>query len=154
LKVGITSNYIKSLGLILAFFVTAYENSRNFIEHSDFDEKKIDAYLDSLAMQSAAVIVILMLCSILIINLIRTVFKYFDYGIKKWVIITFFGLLSTKSTILKPEKVQIVTVTRNYFQRKMNILEIKIKQATGGEKEERRSIIEILDAMKKKMKKF
>jgi putative membrane protein len=46
LKVGITSNYIKSLGLILAFFVTAYENSRNFIEHSDFDEKKIDAYLD------------------------------------------------------------------------------------------------------------
>jgi hypothetical protein len=35
----------------------------------------------------------------------------------------------------------------------MNILEIKIKQATG-EKEERRSIIEILDAMKKKMKKF
>jgi putative membrane protein len=74
LKVGITSNYIKSLGLILAFFVTAYENSRNFIEHSDFDEKKIDAYLDSLAMQSAAVIVILMLCSILIINLIRTVF--------------------------------------------------------------------------------
>jgi putative membrane protein len=39
--------------------------------------------------------------------------------------------------------VQIVTVTRNYFQRKMNILEIKIKQATGGEKEERRSIIEI-----------
>jgi hypothetical protein len=36
----------------------------------------------------------------------------------------------------------------------MNILEIKIKQATGGEKEERRSIIEILDAMKKKMKKF
>jgi putative membrane protein len=81
LKVGITSNYIKSLGLILAFFVTAYEN---FIEHSDFDEKKIDAYLDrGLAMQSAAVIVILMLCSILIINLIRTVFKYFDYRITK-----------------------------------------------------------------------
>jgi putative membrane protein len=74
LKVGITSNYIKSLGLILAFFVTAYENSRNFIEHSDFDEKKIDAYLDrGLAMQSAAVIVILMLFY-LIINLIRTVF--------------------------------------------------------------------------------
>jgi hypothetical protein len=31
----------------------------------------------------------------------------------------------------------------------MNILEIKIKQATGGEKEERRSV-EIWDAMKKK----
>jgi putative membrane protein len=83
LKVGITSNYIKSLGLILAFFVTAYENSRNFIEHSDFDEKKIDAYLDRGLAMHAAVIVILMLCSILIINLIRTVFKYFDYRITK-----------------------------------------------------------------------
>jgi putative membrane protein len=97
LKVGITSNYIKSLGLILAF-VTAYENSRNFIEHSDFDEKKIDAYLDrGLAMQSAAVIVILMLCSILIINLIRTVFKYFDYKItKKNGSLLSFGLLVQK----------------------------------------------------------
>ncbi|WP_016990996.1 PH domain-containing protein [Flavobacterium sp. ACAM 123] len=146
LKVGITSNYVKSLGLILAFFVTAYENSRNFMERSDFDERKIDAYLDrSLAMQSVAIIVMLILCSILIINLFRTVFKYFDYKITKQngSLLLSFGLLSTKSTILKPEKVQIVTVTRNYFQRKMNILELKIKQATSGEKEERKSVIEI-----------
>jgi putative membrane protein len=84
-------------------------------------------------MQSAAVIVMLMLCSILIINLIRTVFKYFDYKITKKMGHYFLWFVKYKSTILKPEKVQIVTV-RNYFQRKMNILEIKIKQATGGEK--------------------
>jgi putative membrane protein len=48
-------------------------------------------------MQSAAVIVILMLCSILIINLI-TVFKYFDYRItkKNGSLLLSFGLLSTK----------------------------------------------------------
>lgn len=146
LKVGITSNYVKSLGLILAFFATAYENSRNFIEHSDFDKTKINAYLDrSLAMQSIAIIVMLMLCSILIINLVRTIFKYYDYKITRQngSLLLSFGLLSTKSTILKPEKVQIVTVTRNYFQRKMNILELKIKQATSGETEERKSVIEI-----------
>lgn len=146
LKVGVTSNYVKSLGLILAFFATAYENSRNFIEHSDFDERKINAYLDrSLALQSIGIIVMLMLCSILIINLVRTIFKYFDYKITRQngSLLLSFGLLSTKSTILKPEKVQIVTITRNYFQRKMNILELKIKQATSGEKEERKSVIEI-----------
>jgi putative membrane protein len=146
LKIGITSNYVKSLGLILAFFATAYENSRSFIENSDFDEKEIDAYLDrGLAMQSVAIIAILILCFILIINLVRTVFKYFDYKITKQngSLLLSFGLLSTKSTILKPEKVQIVTISRNYFQRKMNILELKIKQATSGEKEERKSMIEI-----------
>jgi putative membrane protein len=70
-------------------------------------------------MQSAAVIVILMLCSILIINLIRTVFKYFDYKITKQngSLLLSFGLLY-KSTILKPEKVQIVTVTRIIFKGK------------------------------------
>jgi uncharacterized membrane protein YdbT with pleckstrin-like domain len=146
LKVGVTSNYVKSLGLILAFFATAYENSRNFIEHSDFDQRKINAYLDrSLALQSIGIIVMLMLCSILIINLVRTIFKYFDYKITRQngSLLLSFGLLSTKSTILKPEKVQIVTITRNYFQRKMNILELKIKQATSDEKEERKSVIEI-----------
>jgi putative membrane protein len=50
---------------------------------------------------------------------------------------------------LKPE-VQIVTVTQNYFQRKMNILELKI--ATSGEKD--KSVIEIPGCNEKKMKKF
>jgi hypothetical protein len=36
-----------------------------------------------------------------------------------------FGLLNT-STIIKPETVQITTVTGNYFQKKMGILELKI----------------------------
>jgi putative membrane protein len=94
LKVGILKLH-KEFRSNFSFFVTAYENSRNFIEHSDFDEKKIDAYDRDLAGAIRCVIVMLM-CSILIINLIRTVLN-FDYKItKKWVIITFFGLLSTK----------------------------------------------------------
>lgn len=146
LKVGITSNYVKSLGLILAFFATVYENSKSFMTHSDFDEKKLDAYLDiSVAIQSMAIIAFLLLCSILIINLVRVIFKFFDYKIARQngSLLLSFGLLNTKSTIIKPEKVQIVTITRNFFQRKMNILELKIKQATSGEKEERKSVIEI-----------
>jgi uncharacterized membrane protein YdbT with pleckstrin-like domain len=146
LKVGITSNYVKSLGLILAFFATVYENSKSFVTNSDFDEKKIDAYLyESGAVQSVAIIIFLLLASILIINLVRVVFRYFGYKISKQngSLLLSFGLLSSKSTIIKPEKVQIVTITRNFFQKKMNILELKIKQATSGEKEERKSVIEI-----------
>jgi uncharacterized membrane protein YdbT with pleckstrin-like domain len=146
LKVGITSNYVRSLGLILAFVATIYENSKNFLDSSDFDEKKLDAYLDkSAAIQSVIVIVLLLLCSILIINLVRVIFRYFGYKIARQngSLLLSFGLLSTKSTIIKPEKVQIVTITRNFFQKKMNILELKIKQATSGEKEERKSVIEI-----------
>ncbi|HLF51864.1 PH domain-containing protein [Flavobacterium sp.] len=146
LKVGVTSNYIKSIGLILAFFVTMYENGKNFMRNSDFDEKKFDAYIDkSLAVQSIVIIVVLMLCAILVINLIRVIVKYFNFKITRQSgsLLLSYGLLNAKSTIIKPEKVQITTVTRNYFQKKMNILELKIKQATSGEKEERKSALEI-----------
>jgi putative membrane protein len=54
-----------------------------------------------------------------------------------------YGLISTQSTILKPEKVQIVKVSENYFQRKLNVLEIKIRQAISDEKKDSKSLIEI-----------
>ncbi|RTY95007.1 PH domain-containing protein [Flavobacterium sp. GT3R68] len=145
-KVGITSNYIRSIGLILAFFATIYENGRNFIEQSDIDKRSIDNYIDkSIAMQSVAVVVIMMLTAVLIINLVRIIVRYFNFKITRQSgsLLLSHGLLNTKSTIIKPEKVQITTVTRNYFQKKMNILELKIRQASSGEREERKSAIEI-----------
>jgi putative membrane protein len=83
--------------------------------------------------------------AILVINVFRVIFRYFNFKITKQSgsLLLSFGLINTKSTIIKPEKVQITTVSRNYFQKKMNILEMQIKQATSGEKEERKSAIEI-----------
>jgi putative membrane protein len=54
-----------------------------------------------------------------------------------------YGLINTQSTILKPEKVQIVKVSRNYLQKKLNVLEIKIRQAISDEKKDNKSLIEI-----------
>lgn len=146
LKVGITSNYLRSFGLLLLFVSTIYENISNFTDESIIDGERIDHYFDETALFRAVLILVTVLFLIvLIINLVRVVFKYFDYKIakQKGSLLLSFGLLNTKSTIIKPEKVQITTVTRNYFQKKMDILEIKIKQATSGEPEEKKSAIEI-----------
>jgi len=146
LKVGITSNYVKTLGLILAFFMTVYENSKNFLAESEFKEEQFDAYVAQRSVISSIVLFfIVMFALVLIINLLRVVFKYFDYKVAKQngSLLLTFGLLSTKNTIVKPEKVQITTITSNYFQKKMNILEIKIKQATSSDKENSKTVIEI-----------
>lgn len=146
LKVGITSNYVRSIGFLIAFFVTIYENFRRFSENSDFDEENFNQYFNKeLLLQSFFSLVFLLLFVILAINVIRVIFKYFNFEIAKQngSLLLSFGLLNTKSTIVKPEKVQITTITQNYFQKKMNILEMKIKQATSGEKEERKSAIDI-----------
>ncbi|MES2544303.1 MAG: PH domain-containing protein [Bacteroidota bacterium] len=146
LKVGITSNYIRSIGVILTFFATLYENGDNILSHSSISKNKIDNYIDkSLALQSIFILILIMLSAILVINVFRIVVRYFNFKITRQSgsLLLSFGLLNTKSTIIKPEKVQITTVSRNYFQKKMNILELEIKQASSGEKEENKSAIEI-----------
>lgn len=146
LKVGITSNYIRSFGLLLAFFITLYDLGMNLIENAKIDQNKFDNYFSNyLLIESVAIIIILLLVGILVINLVRIMIKFFNYKIirQKGSLLISYGLLNTKSTIIKPEKVQITTVSQNYFQKKLNILELKIKQASSGEKEERRSAIEI-----------
>jgi putative membrane protein len=146
LKVGITSNYVKTLGLILAFFVTIFENAKNYLGEIDVDEEQLEAFVaERSIVQTLLVFLSFMLTIVLLFNLVRVVFKYFDYKVARQngSLLLTYGLLSTKSTIVKPEKVQITTITRNYFQKKMNILEIKIKQATSSDKEDRKSMIEI-----------
>lgn len=146
LKVGVTSNYGRTIALLVIFFSTIYENFQNFGDDSNVYKEIVGSYIDeNLMLQTILISIAFLFGIVLVINVIRIVFKYYDYKIarQKGSLLLSFGLLNTKSTIIKPEKVQITTVTRNYFQKKMGILELKIKQATGGEKEERKSIIEI-----------
>lgn len=146
LKVGITSNYGRSISLLLVFFITVSDYIQKITGRDVWHDENIDDYIDkNFIFQTFLILILLLLTTVLAINLVRIIFKYFDYKItrQKGSLLLSFGLLNTKSTIIKPEKVQITTVTRNYFQKKMDVLELKIKQATGGEKEERKSAIEI-----------
>lgn len=154
LKIGITSNYVRSFWLLLAFFFTIYENARQILENSDSGvttdmmDEKIDSYLNfDLAIYSAILFILILLLLILIINLVRTVIRYFDFKLARQnhSLLLSYGLLNTKNTIIKPEKVQIVALSQNWFQKKMDVLNIKIKQASGEEKhkENKKSALEI-----------
>ena len=146
LKVGITSNYGRSIALLVIFFCTIYENFQNFGDESNIYKERIGSYIDkNLVMQTILISILLLFGIVIIINVTRIVFRYFDYSIakQKGSLLLSFGLLNSKNTIIKPEKVQITTTKRNYFQKKMGILELKIRQATSGEKEESKSVIEI-----------
>jgi putative membrane protein len=146
LKIGITSNYVKSIGLILTFFFTILENLRNVGKEDVIDGDKIEKVVNSYPVVYGVLMFILgMFTIIFIINIARTLIKYFNYSIakQKGSLLLSYGLINTESTILKPEKVQIVNISRNFFQKKLNVLEIKIKQATSDEKKQSKSQIEI-----------
>lgn len=145
-KMAVTSNYVRSFALLLAFVITVWEKINNYSDDTFLSKDNITSYVDTnLMLQSIVVLVLLLFVVVIGINIFRIVFRYFDYNItkQKGSLLLSFGLFNTKSTIIKPEKVQIVSVTRNYFQKKFDILELKIKQATSGEKEERKQAVEI-----------
>lgn len=146
LKVGITSNYVKSFFVLLAFFITVFDYIKQFTGRDVIHDQNIEDYVDKSQVLTAFMVLFVgFFLAVIMINLVRTIFTYFDYKIarQKGSLLLSFGLLNTKSTIVKPEKVQVTSVTQNYFQKKMNVLHLKIKQATGGEEEERKLAIEI-----------
>lgn len=144
-KYGITSNYLRTLGLMLAFFFTIYENVQRVVDTSKYDSQIDSMFEESIAFNAAMIFIGLLLAGILVVNVVRVMLRYFNFTIarQKGSMLLSFGLINTKSTIIKPEKVQITTVSQNYFQKKLDILELRIKQATAGEKEQKQSAIEI-----------
>jgi putative membrane protein len=146
LKVGITSNYAKSIGLLLTFFFTIYENLNQAGAEEYVDGSKVKDFIQSnTEVYSVLLAIVLLFTVIFIINIVRTLVKYYGFKIakQKGSLVMSYGLIATQSTILKPEKVQIVKITRNFFQKKLKILEIKIKQTINDESKKDKSTIEI-----------
>ncbi|AWA30536.1 hypothetical protein HYN48_10785 [Flavobacterium magnum] len=146
LKMGFTSNYVKSFFLLLAFFFSTYENIRQVYDGDGIDTDRIDSYASQFTIiELILVVTLLIFAVIIVVNVFRMVLRYFDYTIMKQQgsLLLSFGLLNTKSTIIKPEKVQIAVVTQNYFQKKMGVLQMRVRQATGGLRGEKNTAIEI-----------
>ena len=145
-KIGITSNYVKSIGLILTFFFTIIENLKNIGKEDVINEDEIEKLISSYpVIYGVLFFIAVMFAIVFVINIARTVIKYFNYSIakQKGSLLISYGLINTESTILKPEKVQIVNISRNFFQKKLNVLEIKIKQAVSDEKKQSKAQLEI-----------
>ncbi len=133
IKIGFTSNYIKSFALIFVFFTTILENLQQ-LNTEVIDEDKVTNYLDTLPIIYSFLLVVgFFIGLILVVNLVRTILKYFDFTIQKskQAIILSYGLLSTKNTLLNPNKVQKIKVTQNYFQKKLDVTTIGIHQASS-----------------------
>ncbi|MCO6149313.1 PH domain-containing protein [Flavobacterium sp. NRK1] len=148
-KTGITSNYARSFALLFAFIITTFQYIEDFIEAAGYDEDPLDEYINAeVLLRFITFIIVGIMIVTLIINLVRTIIRYFNFRITKQhdSLLLSFGLLNTKNTIIRPNKVQIVTVGRNYFQKKFNINDLKIRQASGVEandRDQRKTAIEI-----------
>ena len=147
IKIGFTANYVKSFFLLFVFFQTILENFKQFSDSKVINGDEVSNYFDNLSFYtSIAVVIGTIIGLVLLINLFRTILKYFDFSIQKSkkAIVLSYGLFSTKNTLLNPNKVQKVKITQNYFQKKLDVTTIGVQQASSEDhKENEKDKIEV-----------
>ena len=135
-KIGITSNYAKSFSLLMVLAVTVFDNIRQFTKNGLMNEINIEsAVSQNFSGAAISIFVIIAFMTIIIVNLVATILKYFDLSVQKQdgSLLLSHGLLNSKSAIIKPEKVQIVYTNQNFIQKKLNVSQIEIKQAAAAQ---------------------
>lgn len=135
-KVGLTSNYGQSIALLAAFFYTIIYEGRQLLDTFKIDKNEIQSTVTGmLTIVTIGILVAALLAILLIINLIRTFYKYFELEISqhKHSLLISSGLIAKKSTLVNLNKVQITRYSQNYFQKKMKMLNMSLKQAQFGQ---------------------
>ncbi len=140
-KVGITSNYGRTIALLITFVITLYQSFKDAITAFEIDEEQVDTVFERGAgFFSAGILIFGLLVLVLLINIVRTFIKHFDFVMmkqKQSLVITA-GLFAKKNTLLNPDKVQITSYSQNYFQKKFQILDMNMKQASSDEVKEQK----------------
>ncbi|MHA4895631.1 PH domain-containing protein [Pedobacter sp. PWIIR3] len=135
-KVGLTSNYGQSLALLAAFFYTVIYEGRQLLDNFQVDKHEIQsAVTGMLSIVTVFILIACLLIVLLIVNLVRTFYKYFELEISEHTntLLISSGLIAKKNTLVSPGKVQITKYSQNYFQKKMNMLNMSLRQAHFGQ---------------------
>lgn len=147
-KTGITSKYVETFAWLIVGLNTLWENQKTFKLDEKFDTTNVEKYVNfnnTLTLILVGVVVTFTL--VILINLVRTVIKYFNFTVTKTAssLVLNYGLLTTRNISINPLKVQLIDVTQNFFQKKFDLLNLKIEQASSEveSKQKKKDRIEI-----------
>lgn len=135
LKIGISSNYFRGLGLILVFFSTIYqEMNRWFEEYSG----KLDSYMNELPDPSESIfgvllVIFVLLMGSILITIIEVFIKYFNLTLQrtKHSLQLEMGLKTNTKVSLQPRRVQMLQIKTNPVQKMFDLYELKISLANS-----------------------
>ncbi|MGB3467189.1 MAG: PH domain-containing protein [Cyclobacteriaceae bacterium] len=139
LKVGITQNHIKSLGLIFVFFFGLLDQVRKLTEEADIGEDQLEEtvntyYEETMLMWIWLIMLVFVMVVPIFVSLFTTVFRYFDMqlllgsdGIKLKS-----GLLNKKQRSTTLNKVQTISWGWNPLQKLLGLFTIKLYPATAS----------------------
>jgi putative membrane protein len=145
-KIALTSDYLKSLGIILAFIITVFDRLKESVFREIDMGNMFREYLSRLHVSQYILLIAgLLIVLVFVFNLLRFVLIYFDFTIRRQgrSLQFSYGLLNTKNTIIQPSKVQIVRLVTNFFQRKLNLSRMFISQASSDIQQDKKATIQL-----------
>ncbi|MDT0677415.1 PH domain-containing protein [Autumnicola musiva] len=144
LKVGLSSNFFRGFGLILAFFATIFNELNNmFGEEKELlmEEAGKLAVPTGSAILYAGLFLVLLLVSILI-TVAEVFIKYYNLNLKqtKDRLFVEMGLRTNTKVGLQPRRVQILSIITNPVQQKLDLYEAKITLASSRNKKRKNKV--------------
>lgn len=148
IKTGITSRYVETFGWLFLVLNTLWENGKQIQIEDKIDTDSIESYFDFNSVLLSVIIgFVFIFILIIAINLVRTIVRYFDFSITrtKHSLLLTYGLITTRNTIINPIKVQLIKISQNYFQEKLDIRNLRVEQASSeaNSKEKKKDRIEV-----------
>ena len=131
-KTGLTSRYFETLGAIIALFFAGLAMLNDL--EIDYAPAVVDFYYETdFNLLAVSIITFVAIYIVLMVNLCLTLIKYYGYKAFKKLqnLEVKYGLIQTKSILLSPIKVQEFRSTQNWIQKKINLRNVRISQASS-----------------------
>ncbi|MCC5929334.1 MAG: PH domain-containing protein [Cyclobacteriaceae bacterium] len=140
--VGLSENHLRSSTYIFAFTLYLYQYIEQFglekfamrhIDETAFDFNSLTIWLNLL---------FLYVVISLLISLISTVFKYYNFRLRDYdkYLVSTHGLFKTSETHLKEKRIQRITLTQNPFQKLLDMAALQLTQVGVGTPNNSRAI--------------
>lgn len=147
IKYGITANYIQSFFALVSLVIYGFSELNNLLKKAEFetqlDYETLESHFLAYSIPVLLGIVLIVVILGILINTIRTFIKYYNFKItENNKSFSFeFGLFNTKNSIVTKSKVQVITETQNWIQKKMKISFMKFLQIGKNEEEKNVSAV-------------
>lgn len=135
LKIGISTNYIRGLALVLTFFTTIYNELNSVFK--DYSEEFSEYYEQVPDLQNSVTLLLVLFFILLIISVLITVFEVFIkyFGLKltqtRDSLELEMGLKTNTKVSLQPRRVQLMQVITNPVQKRFNLYEARVALASS-----------------------
>ena len=128
IKLGLTSNYLRGVGIIIAFYFTLREQ---FMFHEELSAQLQEP--EEFFAQGKFILIIFLLLVGMLFTVGETVVKYFGLHLQKFRdnLQVEMGLRNNTRVNLRASRIQLLQVLTNPIQKKMDLYQVKISLASS-----------------------